>query len=113
MGGNELLTFLTALGHVFAVAGVQKTPVDPTDRRFATYLWCAELSADHLAGLQAGGACIDLANQTGLERSTHRLDIRVPAAGGPAVRVRHAHAKAGTLTTHVTYGGHETPLHIR
>lgn len=28
MGGNELLTFLPALGHVFAVAGVQKTPVD-------------------------------------------------------------------------------------
>ena len=63
-------------------------------------------AANDLARLDARGAHVQLAHGARRDLRAHRLNVRIPPAVGPPVRVGHAHAESRTLATHVTYGSH-------
>src|SRR5262245_7927235 len=64
-------------------------------------------AASDLAGLQARGAHVEaLLVAAGAGRGAHRLNVRVPATAGPAVRVRDLLAEAGTLPADIADGSH-------
>ncbi len=65
--------------------------------------------AGHLIGLQALGAYVKALGGP-IDQSANALNIRIPAAVGANVRVRHALAEAGSLTAHVTNGSHDDLL---
>lgn len=65
--------------------------------------------ARHLVGLQALGAHVEALGRP-IDQSANALNIRIPAAVGANVRVRHALAEAGSLTAHVTNGSHDDLL---
>jgi hypothetical protein len=68
---------------------------------------CTALAADDLAGLDAGRASVDALLVTA--RPAHGmddLDVRIPPAAGPAMRMRHRLTKAGALPADIAYGSH-------
>src|SRR5688572_31447600 len=62
--------------------------------------------AHDLAGADARGARVDPATVAGGDERPHGLDVRVPTARRPAVRVRHRHTETGPLATDVAHGSH-------
>src|SRR6185436_18703151 len=62
--------------------------------------------ADDLARLDARGADLELLGRAATGRGAHRLDVRVPAAVGPPVRVGHVVAEARSLATDVAHASH-------
>jgi len=62
--------------------------------------------ADDLAGLDARGADLELLGRAATGGGAHRLDVRVPAAVGPPVRVGHVVAEARSLATDVAHASH-------
>src|SRR5829696_10020034 len=66
----------------------------------------ASAGLDDLARLDAAGA--DVEPLRGLaDQGANTLDVRVPAALGATVRVRHGHAPRRALATHFTNCCHE------
>src|SRR4029077_19742512 len=61
--------------------------------------------AAYLAGLDAGRAHIHPARGLADHRA-HALNVGVPAARGPAVRVRHIVAEARPFAAHIADGSH-------
>src|SRR3569623_1655909 len=76
-------------------------------RRLRRRFWLSPVSgADDLAGLDARGADLQLLGRAATGRGAHRLDVRVPAAVGPPVRVGHVVAAARSLATDVAHASH-------
>ena len=71
---------------------------------------CGRSAADHLAGLEAGGADVQLLGVTRGNGSTNGLDVRVPATIGTPVRVRDRLTEAGALGANVADGSHSREL---
>src|SRR5690242_9274629 len=69
--------------------------------------------ADDLAGLDARGADLELLGRAATGRGAHRLDVRVPAAVGPPVRVGHVVAEARSLATDVAHASHGILLGLK
>src|SRR5680860_115290 len=76
---------------------------DPASRRAGVR------SAGDLAGLQARRAHVEPLGRRAHHRA-HALDVRVPSAGRPAVRVRDAVAEARPLAADVAVGSHRCLL---
>src|SRR3954454_17319915 len=71
------------------------------------------LGADDLAGLDARGAELELLGVAAAGRGAHRLDVLVPAAVGPPVRVGHVVAEARSLATDVAHASHGVLLNVK
>src|SRR5581483_649898 len=63
-------------------------------------------AADDLAGLDARGAHVEPLRGAATGRHSHGLDVRVPAAVGPPVRVGHVVTEARPLATDVAHASH-------
>src|SRR5690606_31154850 len=76
----------------------------------------AEASARDLAGLDARGAGVHALRRPA-DHGTHTLDVRVPATGRTAVRVRDVVAEARPLAADVAVGSHGSlqrlQMHLR
>src|SRR5699024_9997201 len=62
--------------------------------------------AGDFARLDAGRAHVHPLAGAVVQARMHRLDVRVPTAFGPPVRVRDGHSEAGSLGTDVADGSH-------
>src|SRR3954463_13702650 len=71
------------------------------------------LAADYLAGLDAGGAHLQLAGGPAAGRGAHRLDVGVPPTVGPPVRVGHVVAEARSLAADVAHASHGVLLGLK
>ena len=72
---------------------------------FGSSLWWRSDRALHLAGLEARRADVEALRGAG-DDGTHTLDVRVPAAARPLVRVRDAVPEARALGADVAVGCH-------
>src|SRR3954471_8140612 len=61
---------------------------------------------DDLAGLDTGGADLHLPRGAATGRGAHRLNVGVPTAVGPPVRVGHVVAEARSLAADVAHASH-------
>src|SRR5258707_529031 len=68
--------------------------------------WDRGLAPDDLAGLDTRRAHLHFAGRAAAGRRAHGLDVRVPAAVGPAVRVGHVVAEARLLVADLAHGSH-------